>query len=162
MAEQVTLKCKNGEDVTVSAEVATRSKVLNDAIEGGDDDCEVPVQHDSKTVKKAVEFLSHLGEEPAPTFPRPLNTAEFDQLCSGWYFDWIMAVDKDMRFELFMMANELNIEALSDLVGAKIACDMKVMSAEEQRAYLIIKNDFTEEEQARVKAEIETAAQYMS
>ena len=151
MAEVIKIKCKGGEEIEVAAEVAQRSQVLKDAIDGGDDDAEVPVQIAADVIHKALEFMKHLAEEKPPSFSKPLTTSDFSALCEGWYHDWALNCEKDMRFELFMMADELNIPELTDLIGAKIACDMKTKTVEEQRAYLGIENDRTEEELAQVR-----------
>ena len=69
---------------------------------------------------------------------------------------------QEMRFNLFTMAQELDICELTDLAGAKIACDMNSMTIDQQRSYLGIKNDRTEDEIAQVRSEIETAATYLA
>ena len=133
----IIIKCKDGVDVEVAEDIVMRVKVLADAFEScNDDDRETIVYQESATINKAVEFLSHLKEEAAPSFAKPLTTSDFAALCEGWYHNWINACALDMRFNLFIMAQELDIPELSDLVGAKIACDMKVMTIEQQREYL--------------------------
>ncbi|RRT66210.1 hypothetical protein B296_00040391 [Ensete ventricosum] len=60
---------------------------------------------------------------------------------------------KTQLFETVLAANFLNSKPLLELLCKSIADKMKEMSVEEVREYFNIENDFTEEEEQKIRAE---------
>ena len=64
-----------------------------------------------------------------------------------------MKVDNSTLFDLILAANYLNITQLLDLTCEKVAEMIKNKTAEEIRSHFNIKNDFSPEEEERLREE---------
>ena len=61
--------------------------------------------------------------------------------------------NKKELFDLIMAANYLDAKPLLDALCKEVANIIKVMSVEEVRSYFNIENDFTREEEDKIRAE---------
>ena len=62
-------------------------------------------------------------------------------------------IEQELLFELILAANYMDIKSLLDLTCAKVASMIKGKSPEEIRQTFNIVNDFTPEEEAKVREE---------
>ena len=84
---------------------------------------------------------------------KPLRSSTLSENnISEWDVEFI-AVEKEILFELVLAANYLDLKPLLDLGCAKLATMIKGMSVEQIRKEFNIVNDFTPEEEARVREE---------
>jgi S-phase kinase-associated protein 1 len=64
-----------------------------------------------------------------------------------------LEIDQSLLIELIMAANYLNIKDLLDLTCAKVASMIKGKSPEQIREMFGIENDFTPEEEEKIREE---------
>jgi S-phase kinase-associated protein 1 len=83
---------------------------------------------------------------------KPLKSNNMAEVVQKWYADFV-DVDQVLLFELILAANYMDIKPLLDLTCATVASMIKGKTPEDIRATFNIKNDFTPEEEAQVRAE---------
>jgi S-phase kinase-associated protein 1 len=82
-----------------------------------------------------------------------LKDSDLTKLVQEYYSSFILSLDHDAIFHLTLAANYMDIRPLLDLCCAKIASLIKGKSPEEIRNNLNIVNDFSPEEEAKVREE---------
>lgn len=88
-----------------------------------------------------------------PDIPKPMEgDADLSKYVSEWN-DRFIAMDNDSLFELIQAAHFMDIQGLMDLGAAKVASLIKNKTPEEIREIFHIENDFTPEEEARIREE---------
>ncbi|KAG2370800.1 hypothetical protein C9374_005997 [Naegleria lovaniensis] len=153
-AKQVELQSKDKQSFKVDRDVILMSGLVKDMLEEGDeDDCPIiPVPNvDSKPLQKVIEYCQYHHKEPAQEIEKPLKGKIEDVIC-----DWdkkFLEIDQSLLIELIMAANYLNIKDLLDLTCAKVASMIKGKSPEQIREMFGIENDFTPEEEAKIREE---------
>jgi S-phase kinase-associated protein 1 len=132
--------------------VALTNADINDA---GGGTC-IPVPNVSgKILSKVLDYCKHHTKDPAPAATPP--TAR-DERRTDDITPWDEAfcrVDQSTLFELILAANYLDIKPLLDLTCKTVANMIKGKSPEEIRKTFNITNDFTPEEEERVRKENE-------
>jgi S-phase kinase-associated protein 1 len=106
----------------------------------------------AKILAKVLAYCTYHDEHPVP------KTEEKDDKKSGDIIPWdkeFCTVDKDTLFELILAANFLDIKPLLDVTCKTVANMIKGKSPEEIRKTFNIKNDFTPEEEEKVRKENE-------
>eukprot|EP00501_MAST-03F_sp_TOSAG23-6_P001210 GSMAST32.ASY1.ANO1.1254.1 assembled CDS len=143
--QKVTLTSQEGEQFEIDGAVARMSELVKTMI-GGDDDGddkdsddsdndeqEIPLPNvKSEVLGKVIEFCKHHIE-------KPLKSSKME--------------DVELLFELILAANYMDIKSLLDLTCAKVASMIKGKTPEEIRKTFNIVNDFTPEEEAKVREE---------
>ena len=159
----IALQSSDGEKFDVPKEIARKSVTIKTMLEdlGLDDDdsnCEaVPLPNVVGSVlKKVIEWCEKHKDEPTPTQEeeeKDLNPESLDQI-PKWDEDFFN-VDQALVFELILAANYLDIKGLLNL-GCKIVAKMiRGKTPEEIRKHFNIKNDFTPEEEEKIRKENE-------
>ena len=82
---------------------------------------------------------------------KPLRSDDLSKLVDPWFNDYINGLDECALFEVILAANYLDIKPLLELTCAKVATITHKMSMQELRDFFGIENDFTPEEEAKVK-----------
>ena len=133
------------------------SQIINGMIED-DWDMEEPLpiaQVNKAVMLKILTFCKHVrecGQEPVIEQPLPSN--DLTKHVEAWYAEYIIQdVDQALLFDLALAANYLNIKPLLKLASARIAALIKGKPIEEIRAFFKMENDFTPEEEERVREE---------
>ena len=107
-------------------------------------------------LEKVIEWCDKHKDEAMPTEDgeeKDLNEDSLDKI-PKWDEDFF-AVDQALVFELILAANFLDIKGLLNL-GCKIVAKMiRGKTPEEIRKHFNIKNDFTTEEEEKIKKENE-------
>jgi S-phase kinase-associated protein 1 len=153
---QVELVSKDGQKFKVDKEVITMSGLVKDMLEEADEEEDetpsIPVPNvDSKPLQKVIEYCQYHHKNPAEEIEKPLKGKIEDVIC-----DWdkkFLEIDQSLLIELIMAANYLNIKDLLDLTCAKVASMIKGKSPEQIREMFGIENDFTPEEEAKIREE---------
>eukprot|EP00981_Chlorochromonas_danica_P003346 scaffold644_cov168-Ochromonas_danica.AAC.38 len=138
---EITLISSDGDEFKVSHKVASMSGLATTMIgdDDGEDEKRVPLPNVKKEIlSKVLEFCNHYQEEPMTEFVKvgPPNL-----------------MDKENFYQLTLAANYMDIKPLLDLCCAKVASLIKGKTPEEIRVNLDISNDFTPEEEAKVREE---------
>mmetsp|Transcript_12954 Transcript_12954/g.33055 ORF Transcript_12954/g.33055 Transcript_12954/m.33055 type:complete len:173 (+) Transcript_12954:112-630(+) len=150
------LVSQEGKRYEVSRETAMQSMLVKEMVdeeEGEDSVLDIPLPNvKSSVLEKVVEFCSHHVKEPMPDIEKPLKSANMNEVVSEWDANFV-DLDQEALFELILAANYMDIKSLLDLTCAKVASMIKGKSPEEIRETFNITNDFTPEEEARVREE---------
>lgn len=140
--------------VEVSLDVANMSLTIKNMLEdlagGGVTDVSIPLNNvTSKVLTKVIEYCKHHVENPTK-----LDTDKSKEDISPWDKQFA-GVDQATLFELILAANYLDIKPLLDLTCKTVANMIKGKTPEEIRKTFNIKNDFTPEEEEKVRKENE-------
>jgi S-phase kinase-associated protein 1 len=106
---------------------------------------------DSRTLPKVLEYLRFHHHNKATDIEKPLR-GRFEDLISAWDNDYL-AIEKDLLVNLSIAAWELKITDLLNLVCARIATMLKGKTPEQIRGMFGITNDFTPQEEERIREE---------
>eukprot|EP01039_Chlorochromonas_danica_P000388 gene388-421_t len=153
---EITLISSDGDEFKVSHKVASMSGLATTMIgdDDGEDEKRVPLPNVKKEIlSKVLEFCNHYQEEPMTEFVKPLQDSDLSMLIQKFYVDFINSMDKENFYQLTLAANYMDIKPLLDLCCAKVASLIKGKTPEEIRVNLDISNDFTPEEEAKVREE---------
>ncbi len=82
-----------------------------------------------------------------------MKNADLYKLVQQFYAKFIIEMDNENLFNLTLAANYMDIKPLLDLCSAKIASLIKDKTVEQIRVNLDIVNDFSPEEEAKVREE---------
>ena len=106
-------------------------------------------------MKKVLEWCEHHRKDPpasqdddSDSRKKPTNIDEWDQK---------FMEDQEMLFEIILAANYLEVKALLDVGCRTVANMIKGKSPEEIRTMFNIKNDYTPEEEEKIRRENEWA-----
>ncbi len=123
-------------------------------VEDGDEDEEYPLLNvKSAILNKVVEYCNYHKEVPAEEITKPLRSANLAECnVSEWDIEYVN-IEKEILFELILAANYMDIKPLLDLCCAKVASMIRGKTVEQIRSEFNIVNDFTPEEEARVREE---------
>jgi S-phase kinase-associated protein 1 len=157
MAETVKLSAcdqNDGEFIEVPKEVACMSVTIKNLIDDlGANDVPIPLHNVTKKIlDKVIQYCQHHTDHPTP------KTEGDDDKKSDDILPWdkeFCEVDQNTLFELILAANYLDIKPLLDLTCKTVANMLRGKSPEEIRKLFNIKNDFTPEEEERIRRENE-------
>jgi len=144
------------EPIEVPIEVATQSVTIRNMLEdlGSDTDVPIPLHNvTAKILKKVVDYSKHHVEHPTPKADDKKDEKKTDDILP-WDKEFTN-VDQATLFELILAANYLDIKPLLDLTCKTVANMIKGKTPEEIRKTFNIKNDFTPEEEEKVRKENE-------
>ena len=155
----VTLICSDDIEIAVDRHVAEQSIIIRDMLEDlGDCDEAIPiVEVDSSVMSKVVEWCTHHRNDPRPSDnttagdddgKRPKST----EISDSWDQDY-MQVEQEMVFQIILAANYLDIKGLLDLGCKAVAKMIEGKTTEQLRDQFGIENDFTPEEEERIRRE---------
>ena len=127
---------------------------------------EIHKQHQKdqeKILSLIVEHIMYYHKYPdqVPKYPDDENVKDDDNInddidnITEWDKEFLGKLDKVTRAQLISVANYLNYKHLLKSCGKYIASLIRGKSVEEMRQILGIVNDFTEEEEERIKQENE-------
>jgi len=114
----------------------------------------------ARTLKYVVQYIMHHHNNKAEPIEKPLK-GKVDDVISEWdkqflYTDLVKSGDEkqhELLIEVIMAANFLNIKDLLDLTCACVASMIKGKTPEQIRALFNIENDFTPEEEEKIREE---------
>jgi len=157
MAETVKLQaCDMGDDdfIEVQQGVAMMSETIKNMWEdvgGGSSEMTIPLHNvTQETLTKVIEYCTYHSENPTATGGDEKDLEEI----SPWDKEYCQ-VDQNTLFELILAANYLDIKPLLDLTCKTVANMIKGKTPEEIRQMFNIKNDFTPEEEEKIRRENE-------
>ena len=120
--------------------------------DGGEDECPLP-NVKSAILKKVIDYCTYHKDKPADQISKPLKSANLAECnVSEWDIEYVN-IDKEILFELILAANYMDIRPLLDLCCAKVASMIRGKTVEQIRSEFNIVNDFTPEEEARIREE---------
>ncbi|KAK4267869.1 hypothetical protein QN277_024595 [Acacia crassicarpa] len=147
--QAITVESSDGGEFKMTVGAAIQSKLLNRMIEdvSVSADCKVRVSEvNSETLKKVIEYC----EKHASMANDGASHSNAEEL-EGWDTEFMKVNAGDMLFHILMAANYLEVEGLFNLACQTVANSMKGKTPKEIRMMFNIKNDFTPEEQERLR-----------
>jgi len=130
------------------------SDMLEDQVDAEESDVpEIPLPNvDSKALQKVIDYCKQHHNNKAIEIEKPLKGKIEDVICD-WDKKFLEELDQSVLIELIMASNYMNIKSLLDLTCAKIASMIKGKSPEQIREMFDIENDFTPEEEEKIREE---------
>ena len=100
-----------------------------------------------------LEYCSYHKDKLPEDISKPLRSANLSEcnVCE-WDIEYVN-IEKEILFELILAANYMDIKPLLDLCCAKVASMIRGKTVEQIRSEFNIVNDFTPEEEARIREE---------
>lgn len=150
-------------ELKVLREAAKMSGLIKDLLEDlpEGDQTVIPVPNVAgRTLKYVVEYLEYHHNNRHDPIEKPLKGKIDDVICE-WdktflFTDLVKDHDEkqhELLIDVIMAANFLNIKDLLDLTCACVASMIKGKSPEQIRALFNIENDFTPEEEEKIREE---------
>ncbi|XP_021737055.1 SKP1-like protein 1A [Chenopodium quinoa] len=142
------LRSSEKEFFEIDENAARLSQTLKFMIEDlGDNNNLIPVPNvNSKILSKVIEYCNkHVVANNPESKTTEDEIKQWDK--------HFLKIDQETLFELILAANYLNIKGLLDLTCQAIADIIKSKSPEEVRKIFNIVNDFTPEEEAKIRRE---------
>ena len=147
----------------VSREAAKMSGLIKDMLEdqGEGEEAIIPVPNVSgRTLKYVLEYVEHHHNNRADAIEKPLK-GKIEEVITEWdkaflFTDLVKNHDEKQHetlIDVIMAANFLNIKDLLDLCCACVASMIKGKTPEQIRALFNIENDFTPEEEEKIREE---------
>jgi S-phase kinase-associated protein 1 len=153
MTNTIELISKDGQTFVVDADAIFMSQLIKDMVEDNEDEVpRIPVPNvESKVLAKVIEYCEYHHDKPIEEIEKPLKGNIDDLIC-----DWdkkFLNVEQQELIEIIMASNYLNIKSLLDLSCAKIASMIKGKNPEQIREMFGIENDFSPEEEEKIREE---------
>lgn len=162
----IILESSDGQRFPVDKNAAYKSCLLKTMLEDlGDDSSQtIPLPNvGGATLQKVIDYCEHhKNDEPISKEEEELEAKQkqnfnflYDkkiEIADEWDATFIK-MSKDELFAVLMAANYLDIKPLLDLGCKSVASVIKGKSVEEVRDYFGIVNDFTPEEEERIRIE---------
>jgi len=170
MSRQLTLVAKNegteesikNNSLVVDVDVARQSLLIKDMVEDMDEEelnegTEIPLPNvEFEVLKKCVDYMKYHVTAKVAEIPKPLQ-GTIEEFLKSVKADFELAfIDKltnETIIEIIMAANYMNINDLLQLMCAVIASQIKGKTPEQIRELFGIENDFTPEEEERIREE---------
>ena len=155
---QIKLRSSDSEIFEVDVEIAKMSETIKTLLEDSclDDDDEEPIplpDVNAAILRKVIEWSIHHKDDPPPAADeenREKRTEDIEP-----YDQEFLKVDQGTLFELILAANYLDIKGLLDVTCKTVANMIKGKTPEEIRKTFNIKDEFTAEEEEKVRKENE-------
>lgn len=168
----VTIKTKDNQTYAFPVEMSEHlgliktmmSKDTNEVDSDGSDDEDddsntdiIPLPNvESKYFKEILKFLEILLTNELPKIQKPLIDSDMAKVLGEngkVYADYVSSYDTDTIFEIISASNYLDCKPLLNLMCAKVASEIKGKTPEEIRTKFNIENDFSPEEEAKIREE---------
>jgi len=145
------LTSKDGDMFNVSVVIMNINQLVREMTEESEGDLVIPLPNvSSKELKKVIEFCEYFHTNPMKNIDKPLKSTNFEECVTKWYSDF-MNMPKEDVFNMVMAANYLDNKPLLELSCAKVATLIKGRTPEEIRNVFEIENDFSQEEEVRIR-----------
>ncbi|XP_021756185.1 SKP1-like protein 1A [Chenopodium quinoa] len=149
-SRKIILKSADNKLFEIGGNAAMLSQTIKNLIEDiGESNDPIPLHNVSSTILlKIIQYCNkHVEEENKAESETPNN----DDL-KQWDADFLK-VDENILFDLVLAANYMEIKSLLDLTSHRPADMIKEMTPEEIRMKFNIKNDYTPEDEEKVRKE---------
>ncbi|KAG2321116.1 hypothetical protein Bca4012_055875 [Brassica carinata] len=151
MSKKIILKSSDNESFEVDEAVALKCETIKHMIEDNCTGDGIPLPNvTSATLAKVIEYCKKHAEAAAGD--REIYGSKEDIALKAWDEDFVK-VDQPLLFDLILAANFLNVPGLLDLMCMAVANMMRGKTVEQIRTIFHIKKDYTEEEEAEVRAD---------
>jgi len=154
---EVELVSKDSEKIKTKRRFVLMAGLIKDMLEEQDEEEEediptIPIPNvEAKVIHKIIKYGKQHWNNPSDEIEKPLK-GKIEDVISTWDKSFL-EIDQSFLIELIMAANYLNMKDLLNLTCAKVASMLKGKSPEQIREMFGIENDFTPEEEAKIREE---------
>ncbi|XXH05513.1 hypothetical protein Hte_011943 [Hypoxylon texense] len=160
----LTLMSQDGTKITISRKAARYSQILEDLMEDlCESETELPIPLDAidgASLAIIVEWCEHHAVAPAEPSDDEDSWSSEDSWYKSrrtripeWDAEFLASKDKETIFDILNAANYMNVQPLLDYAIKTLARNLIGMNTEQMREYLNVTNDFTPEEEEKVRRE---------
>jgi S-phase kinase-associated protein 1 len=152
-------------EYVVAREAAKMSGLIKDMLDDEDtaskEKTVIPIPNvNGNTLKYVIHYMEHHYNNKAETIEKPLK-GKIDDVISEWDKKFLFTdlvkngneKEHELLIESIMAANFLNIKDMLDLTCACVASMIKGKTPEQIRALFNIENDFTPDEEEKIREE---------
>lgn len=150
-------------EYVVDRDASKLSGLIKDMLDDQEDDQQtvIPIPNvNGRTLRYVIEYCEHHWNNKADPIEKPLR-GKIEDVISAWdkqflFTDLVKGGDEkqhELLIDVIMAANFLNIKDLLDLTCATVASMIKGKTPEQIRALFNIENDFTPEEEEKIREE---------
>lgn len=140
--------------IGLSIFIREMSKNIKNVVDVDDIMAPVPIITNLKVLEKIVEFCEHyVNSEKMTHIEKPLKSSKMSENVQDWYANFVDEMETSMLLDVILAANFMDIQSLLDLTCAKVASIIKGHTPDEIRQKFGIVNDFTPEEEEKIKNE---------
>ncbi|KAI4161036.1 MAG: hypothetical protein LQ342_005199 [Letrouitia transgressa] len=143
---KITLISEDEVSLTLSREAAKQSGLLRQLLQDEEETTEVRVEANSIALGKVVEWCQQCVQEP---LPEHLQITEWERK--------FHQIDQEVLYEIILASHLLEISRLLEAGCKTVANMIKGKSPKEIRKTFNIQNDFTPEEEEKIRREIRWA-----
>lgn len=129
--------------------------MLEEQDDEDDDDDEViplPNINDQDILKKIIDYCKFHYNNKAEEIEKPLKENIENVICD-WDKTYLKNINNETLINIIMASNYINCKDLLNLTCAKVASTLKGKSPEQIRELFGIENDFTPEEESKIREE---------
>lgn len=164
----ILLISKDGNSIEIPIEVRHYSKLINTMLPENEDESESESEDEgineislpnisTEMLNLIHTFLDYtVRNNPVINIPKPLNSSDLNEIFgpnNKWYADFMNSIEISTLFELINAANYLDCQILLDIGCATVASNIKGKTPEEIRNTFSIENDFSPEEEEKIREE---------
>lgn len=150
---EVVLVSSEGTELRVKRSVIAQSVLVKTMLDGECDADKIPLPNVKfDMLVKVVEFLTHTATTTLDEIEKPIKSSDMKEIVSAWQADFI-DLSRAEIFDVILAANYMDIQPLLDLACAKVASMLRGKTPEQIRVDFDIVNDFTPEEEERIREE---------
>jgi S-phase kinase-associated protein 1 len=160
--EKLNIKIADGTIFTVPKDWVLDCTLIKNLLEMCDDEDSVLTLaevKDYETFSKILEFCEYHHNNKLKEISKPLKGLLVDEICE-WDKNFFKfeknnksSMDKILLQNMIQLANYLDYSDLLQICAAVIAENIKGMTTEEMREYFGVENDFTPEEEQKIREE---------
>lgn len=168
----ITVTSNEGDSFEVPIEFSNHCKLLDTNIDESDEENsdeensdeeseeeeEIPLPNIStEMLRLIIKFLYYtVNNNPVPEIPQPIQSNDLYEILgqdNKWYADFMNSFEVSMLFNVINAANYLDCKTLLNLGCVKVASIIKGKTPEQIRTTFNIENDFSPEEEKKVREE---------
>ena len=152
---RITLVAKDGEKVVTDQRIKEFSVLIKNIVEDSGIQEEIPLVSVTKAIlDKIIEYCQHHSYIVPPPIKKPIPTDKIEDAVSDpWDAEFINGFEEDPLIDLTLASKYMDIKCVLDLCCGKIASMFKGKTIDELRAKYNIQEEFTPEEEERLKKE---------
>jgi alkylhydroperoxidase/carboxymuconolactone decarboxylase family protein YurZ len=149
MEGNVSIQSKEGKIYKVSRKAAFLSEMMKEIPE----DCVIPLNEDSKTIEKIIEYLEHFNGNNPQEIQKPLLSTEMKKITDEWSAQFIDKLTIEELVNLTAAAHYIQSECLLNLCCAKMVALCKGKSENEIfKVFGVDPEYFSTEKKDQIKA----------
>jgi len=133
------IQTNDGKEIPIRKTDLEKSEFIRTVMEScSEDDRTIPLPNvSSETLENVLCFTRHYEEAPMKKIPKPLPSANLEDVLDPWYVKYITSIGLQAPlYDLLRAANYLDIPPLQDIACARVASLIRGKDASEMKKVL--------------------------